>query len=604
MHFSFPIVRALACLLILASPGCGRGRAGVRAPSPESVPVFGVRFTDITRAAGIDFTHNNGAFGGKLLPETMGAGLAFLDFDGDLDSDLFVVNGRDWTAAEIVAFKTASGEDMAIPLRIRRRGGTCRLYQNNGNGTFTDVSAGSGVDVSMFGMGATVGDYDNDGDSDLFVTALGRNYLFRNTGPGHFTDVSAAAGLTGSGWSTSAAFLDYDRDGNLDLFVCHYVMWSPAGDIFTSLDGESKAYAPPESYVGETCRLYKNLGNGSFRDVSAPAGIASRQDGTDSATPLRGKSLGATVTDIDSDGWPDIVVANDTEPNYVFRNNGRGGFEEIGPKAGIAFSDSGTARSGRGVDAGDIMGQGRDSIVLSHFAGQQIAAYRNEGGGRFTDIAADAGLVQTSAQYSGFGVSVLDLDNDGRLDIVNVNGHLEPGIETLHPETTYAQRPLIFWALEGRFIEIGAQAGADFAKPMVARGLACADIDLDGDLDLAVTTNGGPLRLFRSEGGNAKYALRLILTGSKSNRSGIGAQVEVKVGGRVYRRALRAGSSYLSQSEIPLTIGMGDAITADSVTVKWPSGSVTHLSNVPTSQILQIREGSGIESSQPFYPSR
>ena len=598
------ITFAIIGVAVLTAAGCGPKNNGSAKAPVNAVPAVSITLNEANQAAGIQFAHNNGAFGAKLLPETMGAGVGFLDYDQDLDPDLFVVNGRDWTAQEIEAFKNGSGRDMAskIPAQLPKRGGTCRLYQNNGNGTFTDVTNGSGIDVPMFGMGVSVGDYDNDGRTDMYVTAVSRNYLFRNIGPGKFQDVSQQAGVRDSGWSTSSAFVDYDKDGKLDLFVCHYVEWTPATDIFNTVDGKNKAYTTPEQYVGQASRLYKNVGGGRFTDVSDKAGILKRKGTGESAgKPLQGKSLGVTICDYDSDGWPDIVVANDTEPNYLFRNNGDGTFNEVGIEAGIALSEAGVARAAMGVDAGDIDRSGRESLLFGNYSNQMLGLYKNQSGRVFIDVAPASEVGRASLQYLAFGACLLDIDNDGWLDIFTANGHLDEDIDTVQRDVKYLERPLLFRNTgDGSFVEIGTGVGPAFARPIVGRGAAYADIDLDGDLDLAITTNGGPLYFFRNDGGTKNESIRILLEGTKSNRLGIGAEVEVRAGTDVIRRTARSGSSYCSQSEIPLTMGLGQHMKADSITVKWPSGKTTELKDINSRQIVTINENAGILATQPM----
>ncbi|MGC8668477.1 MAG: CRTAC1 family protein [Chthonomonadales bacterium] len=602
-----PFAIAALGLLCALGAGCGhRAEAPAQKPQASALPAAPIQFVDVSDQAGIHFIHNNGAFGAKLLPETMGSGCAFIDYDGDGYQDIVLINGRDWTDAEIAAFEKGTGRTMKadLPAHPPKRGGTCRLYHNNGNGTFTDVTAGSGLDIPMQGMGVAVGDYDNDGRPDIFITAVGRNYLFHNEGRGKFREVAREAGLAGSGWSTSAAWVDYDKDGKLDLFVCHYVDWTPATDIFNSLDGAHKAYTTPEAYVGQVSRLYHNEGNGRFKDVSAEAGILGGRTPGGQYRRYQGKSLGVTICDFNNDGWPDIVVANDTEPNYLFQNNGNGTFTEIGKEAGIALSEAGTARAAMGTDAGDIGHSGKEALLFGNFTNQMLGLYQNRGSGLFIDIAPSSEVGQASLLYLTFGCVFADLDNDGWLDILTANGHLDDDIHRVNQEVTYAERPLLFRNLgNGRFREEGLQCGPDFAKPVVARGLAYADYDLDGDLDVLMTTNGGPARLLRNDGGNRNHSIRLVLEGNPSNRSAIGAGVEAKVGAEVIRRTVRSGSSYCSQSELPVTIGLGNAARADDVTIHWPSGSVQHLGPVDAGRILYVSEGRGITRQQP-YPHR
>lgn len=615
----------------------------------SSQPIF--HFTDITRQAGIRFKHNNGAFGLRLMPETMGSGAAFIDYDNDGYQDIFFVNSRDWTDAEIRDYKTGawltpeydyhisrqrSGNGARaltkwVPPRPKHRRTPGALYRNNGDGTFTDVTQGSGLDIEMFGMGAAAGDYDNDGRCDLYVTAWGRNYLFRNQGQGRFREVARQAGVQGSGWGSGAAFFDYDKDGKLDLLVCRYVRWSPRGDVFRTLDGARKSYAWPVSYPGDSSSLYRNRGDGTFADVSQRAGIArrlsvkpeTRSQGASSQTSprkageksgaksqaLAGKSLGVAVCDYNDDGWPDVAIANDTRPNWLFRNNRDGTFTEVGAEAGIAYSSSGKARAGMGIDAGDMDGSGRDSFVIGNFNAEMLALYRNRGG-NFTDIAPDSPMGQASITSLTFGCLFTDFDNDGRLDIFAANGHIDPDVRHAMPLVGYPQRPLLFHnAGGGRFQEVGWQSGAVLRRRIVARGLAVADIDLDGDSDVLLTTNGGAPLLLRNDTPRVlkpaleHNALRLVLRGSRSNRDGIGALVKATIGGTTrttLRRMVRSGSSYLSQSELPLTIGMGAATRMETLSIHWPSGATTILNDVTANQIVTVHESKGVVRRQPL----
>jgi hypothetical protein len=587
-----------AILLLAALVGCGRKPQVIAADLPVAAPAMDCRFTEITAQAGIKFTHVNGAFGAKLLPETMGSGAAFIDYDGDGYPDLFFVNSRDWTDEEVRAFTAGSGKKYAslIPANRPRRRATCALYHNNGNGAFTDVTMQAGLDIPMYGMGAAVGDYDNDGRPDLYVTALGRDYLFHNEGNGRFKEVAAEAGVKDGGWSTSAAWVDYDRDGKLDLFVCHYVDWTPATDIYCTLDGRSKSYCTPQDYTGQTCRLYHNEGHGRFQDVSAKAGIL-RQNGR----KCQGKSLGVAVCDINNDGWPDIVVANDTEPNYLFQNNRDGTFAEVGQDAGIAVSESGQARAAMGVDAADLDHSGRMSLLFGNFSNQMLGLYQNHGGCLFIDIAPRSEVGQASLQFLAFGTLFVDVDNDGWPDIFAANGHVETDINRVQRDVTYAERPLLF-RNEGRgqFKEIGLTSGEALKKPAVGRGAACADIDLDGAADIVMTVNGGAPILFHNDTGRRNNSLRVVLEGTKSNRSAIGAVVECKMGAETSRCMVRSGSSYCSACELPVTLGLGKAAKADAITIHWPSDKVTELKDVPANQIITVNEDRGIVKQQPF----
>ena len=518
------------------------GAASLRAESP-----LGFRLHDLAAAAGIDFQHNSGAFGAKYLPETMGPGCAFLDYDGDGWLDILLVNGMDW------------------PGRRKQRS-TLRLYRNNRNGTFTDVTQSAGLAVEMYGMGVAVGDYNNDGLPDILITAVGQNRLFQNTGKGRFIDVTEKAGLGGRGaFSTSALWFDFDRDGLLDLFVCNYVKWTPEHDVFCSADGNHKSYCTPEAYRGSTCWLFRNRGNGTFEDVTAKSGIFDTSS----------KSLGVALCDYDRDGWPDLVVANDTQPNKLYRNLRNGTFEEVGVRAGIAFSEDGKARAGMGIDVADYDNSGRPGIVITNFDNEMIALYRANGNATFADAAMSAGVGAVSRNTLGFGCTFFDADLDGRLDLVIANGHIDETVRNIRSNSAYAQPPHLFLN-QGKagFRDVAAQAGAKFAEPRVARGVACGDFDRDGAIDLLMTTNKGRALLFRNEVTNGNRSLRLRLTGTKSNRDAIGATVRVFTPDGTQSRMVKSGSSYLSQSELTLTFGLGRRDLVDRLVIEWPSGQV------------------------------
>jgi hypothetical protein len=531
-----------------------------------------VTFRDITAQSGIRYRHNNGAFGKKYLPETMGPGAAFIDYDGDGFQDILITNGADWPGRP----KTAS---------------TPKLYHNNGNGTFTDVTAKAGLNLPLFGLGVAIGDFDNDGRDDIFLTALGQSHLFHNNGNGTFTDVTKAAGLWGpEEFSTSAAFVDYDKDGKLDLVVANYVQWSIPTDIYCTLDGTKKSYCTPESYKGASARLWHNLGGGKFEDVTRKAGLF---DATS-------KSLGVAILDADGDGWPDILLANDTQPNKLYLNQKNGSFKETGISAGIAFSEDGIARAGMGVDAADYDRSGKQSILISNFANQMISLYHNEGNGLFVDEAPRSEVGRKSLLSLGFGCFFFDYDNDGWLDILVANGHIENEIEHIQKRVTYAEPPHLFRNVgQGKFEEVTAKSGAAFAAPRVARGAAYGDIDNDGAVDVLFTTNGGPVYLFRNEAGK-NHSLRFKLIGTKSNRDGIGATVRVTVGGETQSQTLRSGSTYLSQNELVITAGLGQNKKADAVEIRWPSGEVDRLTNVAGDQYVTVQEGKAIISAHPY----
>jgi hypothetical protein len=525
----------------------------------------GVHFTDVTAKAGIRFLHNSGRAGKKYLPETLGPGCAFFDADGDGWPDVLIVNGRDWTP----------GKRRSLPA----------LYLNNRDGTFRDATAGSGLDVEMYALGVAVGDYDNDGRDDVYVTALDGDHLFHNEGGGRFKDVTREAGIHNQSFGTSAAWLDYDRDGKLDLFVANYVQWSPDKDLWCSLDGVAKSYCTPESYKGTSSKLYHNLGNGKFEDVSHRAGI-------DDPTS---KSLGVAVLDYDNDGWPDLFVANDTQPNKLYRNKHDGTFVEEGLEAGVAFGEDGVARGAMGVDAADYDGSGRAHLLVGNFSNEMLGLYHNEGNGIFVDRAPSSAVGRASLLTLTFGVFFFDYDLDGKLDIFAANGHIEEEIGRVQPKVQYREPPLLFRNLGGgRFEPVGGAMGADFNRPIVARGAAFADFDHDGDLDVLITTNHGPAYLFRNDGGNRNHWLRVRTVGTRSNRDGIGAVVRVVSAGGPQWSMVRSGSSYCSQSELIQTFGLGRDPEATDLEIDWPSGAKQKLGRVAANQTVTVEEGKGI----------
>ena len=535
-----------------------------------------IRFRDITARSGIRFVHNNGAFGKKYLPETMGPGSAFIDFDNDGWPDILLMNGEDWPGHKRVV-------------------STPKLYRNNHDGTFSDVTRKAGLDIPMFGLGVAVGDYDNDGYDDLFLSALGQSHLFHNNGNGTFTEVTKAAGLWGPNeFSTGAAWVDYDRDGKLDLVVANYVQWSLSGDLYCTLDGAHKSYCTPESYKGSSARLWHNLGNGKFEDVTQKVKFYEPTS----------KSLGIAILDYNADGWPDILLANDTQPNKLYLNKRDGTFEERGVSAGIAFSEDGVARAGMGVDAADYDRSGRPSLIITNFANQMISLYHNEGNGLFVDEAPRSDVGRATLVTLGFGCFFFDYDNDGWPDIFVADGHIENEIERVQKRVSYAEPPHLFRNLgAGKFQEVTDSMGSAFAAPKVARGAAYADVDNDGSLDLLITTNGGRPYLFHNEG-STNHSLRVKLVGTKSNRDGIGSVVRVTSGAGNSKdqqwQMLRSGSSYLSQSELVLTFGLGMQSKADSLEVQWPSGQVDKLTNISAGQTVTIQEGKGVMASRLY----
>ncbi len=531
----------------------------------------GFRFTDVTGSAGIQFRHNSGAFGGKFLPETLGSGCAFLDYDRDGWQDILLVNGADWPGH-------------------KKRHTTLRLYRNNRDGTFTDVTARAGLDVEMYGMGVAVGDYNNDGFPDVLITCVGQNHLFRNTGKGTFVDVTSTSGLgKREGFSTSAVWFDYDRDGLLDLFVCNYVKWSPEHDVFCSLDGKHKSYCTPEAYRGSTCWLFHNRGDGTFEDVTAASGIF------DSSS----KSLGVALFENESPdnrnyGWPDLLVANDTQPNKLYRNQRNGTFKDAAVDAGLAFSSEGKARAGMGVDVADFDNSGAPGIAVTNFDNEMIGLYRATGKG-FDDIAPQSGVGLASRNSLGFGCAFLDVNLDGWLDLAVANGHIDETVRNIRGNVGYAQPPQLFLNNgKGMFRDVAAEVGGDFAQPKVGRGLAYGDFDRDGDLDLLLTTNNGPAHLYRNDQQSGNRSIRFRLVGTKSNRDGIGATVRVFAGGLTQSRMVKSGSSYLSQSELPLTFGLEKRDHIERAVIEWPSGRTEEFKNVAAGRCYECTEGKGI----------
>ncbi len=531
------------------------------APAMAAPPPF--QLVDVTRAAGIDFTHHTGGFGSRYLPETMGPGCAFLDYDNDGWLDILLVNGQDWPGHP-------------------QRPSTLKLYRNNRNGTFSDVTRAAGLDVSMYGLGVAVADYNNDGFPDLYITGVGQSRLFRNTGRGTYVDATASSGLGNrSAFSTSALWFDFDRDGHLDLFVCNYVRWSPEQDVFCSLDGKAKSYCTPEAYRGNTCWLFRNRGDGTFEDVTAKSGLFDASS----------KSLGVAMLDFDQDGWADLIVANDTQPNKLYRNNRDGTFREMAVRNGIAFGDDGRARAGMGVDAGDFRRTGREGIAITNFDNEMMGLYESTGGG-FVDIAAATGIAAASRARLGFGCLFFDADLDGHLDLLAVNGHIDDSVRNLQRGMSYAQPPHLFWNdRAGKFRDIGAEIGPDFLKPKVGRGLAIGDFDRDGDLDVLMTTNHGPAYLYRNDLANGNKSIRFRLEGRKSNRDGIGAVVKIDDASGTQMRRIRSGSSYLSSSALPATFGVGAQTYIKRATIEWPSGRNDEFKNLPTARTYLCVEG-------------
>ncbi len=531
-----------------------------RQTDEESMPSLAM--TDVTDDAGIDFVHETGRYGDKLLPETMGSGLAVLDYNGDGHLDLFFVNSSRWAWDEKA-----------------KQPSPCKLFAGNGDFKFRDVSSESGIDFTLYGMGVAVGDYDNDGDSDLFISAVGKNRLMRND-DGTYVDVTDEAGVGGAddAWGTSCGFFDYDNDGLLDLFVCNYVTWSQETDLsqnFT-LDGETRAYGPPRAFAGSFSYLYHNEGDGKFVDVSEAAGIQIRNDDTD--VPL-GKAMGLAPVDVNDDGWIDIVVANDTVRNFLFQNNRDGTFSEVGRLSGIAFDRStGNARGAMGIDAAKFRDDGTLAIGIGNFANEASALYMSRPGrDQFIDAAMYTGFGPPTRQGLTFGLFFFDVDLDGRLDVLGANGHLEEEISKTQQTQRYEQPPQLFWNAgrdsKSELVLVGSEnTGEAFYRPIVGRGAAYGDFDGDGDPDFVLSTSNGKAVAFRNDQSTTHHWLRVELRGTTCNRDAIGAVVTSRIGDRQQTRTLMPTRSYLSQCEKTITFGLGEQDTVDEVTITWPGG--------------------------------
>jgi len=544
----------------------GAPMAALRQDSPSSPA--SVTFTDIASAAGVTFAHVNGASDKKYLAETMGSGALLFDYDNDGWVDLFVVDG-------------GSVDDPAVDARARHR-----LFRNNGRGSFVDVTAASGIRHREYGMGACAGDIDNDGRADLYITNYGQNTLYRNAGDGVFTDVTRSAGVGYAGWSTSCAFLDADADGDLDLFVANYLDAPKNNNKFC---GDAKrgirVYCHPLNYPGLAPVFYRNDGKGVFTDATAESGLSRSV----------GNGLGVAVGDYDDDGRPDVFVANDAVPDFLFHNEGRGTFKEVGLLAGVAVARDGKPRAGMGTEFADYDGDGRLDLVVTNHEFETHSLFHNDGGGIFTDATVEAGIGPPTLPHVGFGVVLFDADNDMRMDMAIVNGHVIDNTALFRAGSTHAQRKLLFRNTTGRrFTEVGRQSGRGFGREGVGRTLLAGDVDNDGDLDLVVTNNGGPLELLRNDGGNRQHSIELRLVGVSSNRDAIGARVTVTSGGRAQIREVKSGSSYLGQNDLRIHVGLGDLPRVERVDIRWPRGQVEMLRDLEADQIVTVTEGSGV----------
>ena len=562
-----------------------------------------VNFSDTTARARLEFSHNTGAFGLKLWPEPFGSGACFIDIDQDGWQDIVFINSTDWPAN---ALRRAAESDIRgvhlyqdelkrrrsdQPKTLDHRKSSIVVFRNNRDGTFTDQTEKAGVVSTFYGMGCAAADYDNDGDADFYVTAYGGGTLWRNNGGGTFTDVTTASGITDHGWSTCAVWFDIDRDGHLDLFICHYVNWTLEANFQCGFDRDRMVYCGPDVYPGSLQMLWRNDGDGTFTDISQPAGFGK----------LYGKALGAAVLDYDHDGWLDLVVANDQVPNFLLHNNGDGTFTDESVLLGFSAGRFGIAKAGMGIDIADYQNTRQAGIVVGNFAKEGLTLHQQGRGNVFKDQAPRAGLKRPSLPFLTFGLFFFDYDLDGYLDILAANGHIdEATVKYLEREVMHEQRLLLFHNEgNGTFTEVGRKSGRALKKKLVGRGAAYADIDMDGDLDVLITQNNGPAILLRNDGGNRHHWLRVVLEGTASNRDGIGAAVTVTAGGQTQHRLVKTGSSYLSQSELPVTFGLGSAEEVDEIVIQWPSGTIDRLTAIPVDQIVFVMEGSTVPDRTP-----
>lgn len=582
LHHRLLILTLLLGIATHGISGCKQKHALVAAPAKAKASVV---FEDATDAAGIRFAHYSGALGKKFMPETVGSGCAVLDYNGDGWYDLFYVNGTDWPGATSRPHYPA-------------------LYRNRGDGTFEEVTRQAGLRLDVYGMGAAVGDYDNDGDPDLFLTCIGPNHLFRNDSNGRFTDVTANAGVEGDPvhpggvrwkWSSSAAWVDYDRDGHLDLFVENYVKWTPATDPRCG-DAGRKSYCPPTSFEGVPSLLYHNRGDGTFENVSEATGISNHV----------GKSFGIAVSDYNGDAWPDLAVSNDTMKNFLFLNIAGKRFEEKGLEAGVALSEAGVARAGMGIDAADWENNGRFGLLIGNFSREGLALYQNDGQGNFEDVSYKARIAEASLLSLTFGLFFFDYDLDGVQDVFAANGHIDDFVHMKDSMITYEQLPLLYRGTgQSSFADVTQASGPALAVKKVLRGCARGDIDNDGDLDIVSVWNNRRGELWRNQGGNANHWVGLLLRGAKSNRDGIGALIRLKAGNSRQMAYRRSGSSFLSEHDPRMVFGLGPHSKADEVEVTWPSGQVSRFQGIEAGRYYLATEGaSALEEVLTGVPGR
>lgn len=536
----------------------------------SSANPYQVQFEDVTEASGIRFVHERAASAEKLVMETMGAGCAWLDYDQDGFLDAFLVN-----SGTTLQFRPKSMPQPA-------------LYRNNGDGTFTDVTARSGIHVEDgFYIGVAVGDFDNDGFPDIYMTGYGKSVLFRNNGDGTFTDVTAKAGVANEGrWATAAAWFDYDHDGRLDLLVTNYIAYDWNHDPYCGahLPGY-RVYCDPFHFAGTSMRLYRNNGDGTFTDRTKEAGLLNPE----------GKSLGVVIADFDGDGWDDILIANDGMRSFLYFNNRNGTFRDATYESGAGFGGNGEVESGMGIDAADATGNGRMDFFICHMDNQPNRFYRNNGDGTFTDCTLSSGLGFTGIRNTSYAARFADWDNDGNRDLIVVNGSMLDNIALYHPASGYAEPKMLYRNTGGgHFEDVSATQPASFTAPRVGRGLAVGDYDNDGNIDFLQSNNGEAAQLYRNGGAPSNHWITLKLVGTHSNRDAIGARVRLSAGRVTSFDQIRGGGSYCSSHDLRLHFGLGSEVKVNEVEIRWPSGAVEHLADLRSDQIVMIREGQGV----------